>query len=210
MKQEMAKWNRWVFKRAPVKKKYKPFNKTIKNANQLKPMLQNTTFKKVVTKIFSKNTFKAAAAVGGVTVVGLAIDYINDYIQSNSGCFIKTKQSICKLESLSCCQPDPVENVSFCSFNVQYPDPCDNFNEDVENSCCKFCDCRYHDCLPSQTMECRRPTVGEALTHFSSGLTSSIWSILNQIFPWFAWILGIGATIVVIWLALLIYKKIRK
>ncbi|GIY64792.1 uncharacterized protein CEXT_420531 [Caerostris extrusa] len=65
---------------------------------------------------------------------------------------------------------------------------CNGFDEDVEQTCCRMCDCQFTNCLPNQTMECRRPSVGEALSHFSQSLTSNVWSFLGALMPWIYWV----------------------
>lgn len=203
----MAVWKKWVLRPAKVSRKFKPFTNTIKSAGQLSTLVaKNKALRKVINRVFSKFTVKLAL---GSTAVGVGISYINNYIQSNSGCFLKSHDTVCKVKELSCCQPEAVDNLSFCALNILHPDPCNGYDEDTEKSCCKLCDCKYQNCLPHQTMECRRPTVGEALAHYAGEITSSIWSVLDQIFPWMVWILGVAGSLLVAWIAYKIYRKLR-
>lgn len=100
--------------------------------------------------------------------------YVNDYIKQNSGCFLYEGDEIkCKVKELSCCQPDPVPELPFCNWNLDNSF-CNGYDEEKEDSCCQFCDCQHHTCLPNQELKCRRPTVGEALTYFSDKVSDNV------------------------------------
>lgn len=202
----MAAWKKWVFKRPKIGKSFKGFRGTVKNVKHLRSFVsKNDSLRRVISKVFTK---KGLVAVTAATVVGVGVSAINDYIQSNSGCFLKSENSVCKVKDLSCCQPDPVDELSFCSQTVQ-GDPCLNFDEDKEKSCCKLCDCQFYNCLPGQEMECRRPTIGEALAHYAQGLTLGAWNWVAYLVPLLYWAAGITTALIVLWIAWKIYKKTR-
>lgn len=157
----------------------------------------NSKLSKVVNKIFSK---KALIAVGAGTAIGYGIDSIWNYIESNSGCFKKKGDAVCKVRELSCCQPGPVNNV--CpGFSKQYVNACDGYDEDVQGSCCKFCDCNTLQCGPDEEVQCQRPTVADALTHFTHTLGSNVWSVLTNLFPFLPYLLYAAVAVLFIWIA---------
>lgn len=203
----MAGWKKWIARGPKTAKKFRTFNKTAKNAKHLSRIVKSDgALRKVLTSVFSKKGIVTAALA---TTVGVGVAHIDNYIQSNSGCFLKSLDgSVCKVEQLSCCQPEPVEGISTCPQVIQ-GNPCAGFDEDEEGSCCKLCSCEYNDCLPTQTMECRRPTIGEALTYYAQGLSSNMFGFLSNLFPILYWILGGAVTLLVIWLIWQIFKKTR-
>ncbi|GFT26034.1 uncharacterized protein NPIL_17051 [Nephila pilipes] len=202
----MVSWKKWVVKRPAVVGKFKAFKSTAKSAKHLQAMVKkNKALHQVIKSVFSKKAVKVTALA---TVVGVGVSYIDNYIQSNSGCFLHSGSSVCKVEALSCCQPDAVDKVSFCS-NTPVGDPCHGYDEDVEKSCCRLCDCQFYNCLPHQTMECRRPTIAEALSYYAQEMTSSVWSGLMFLVPWLVWIVGTGIALFVLWIAWYVYKKTR-
>lgn len=203
----MAVWKKFVLHPTKAARRFKTFSKTAKNVGHLEGLVKrNKALKTAIKAVFSKTTVKLTV---GATLVGVGVTYLNNYIQSNSGCFVKSHDAVCKVQALSCCQPEAVEKVPFCTLKIVQPDPCRGFDEEVEKSCCKWCDCQYHDCLPHQTMECRRPTIGDALGYYAQQWTSSIWDMLDNVFPWIAWVLGIGGVFLAVWLGLVLYKKAR-
>lgn len=204
----MAGWKKWIARGPKTAKKFKAFNKTAKNAKHLKIIVKNdSTLSRVFAKLFSKKTVFTAAVA---TTVGYGVSQVNSYIQSNSGCFLKSSdETVCKVAQLSCCQPEPVEGLSTCPQQI-LGSPCHGFDEDKEGECCKLCDCQYNDCLPNQTMECRRPTIGEALTYFSQSAASNVFSFLANVFPIVYWIGGGMVALLIFWITWTIYKKTRQ
>lgn len=193
----MAVWKKWVLKPAKTSRPFRRFAQTAKSVSHLNAIVKkNKALEFVIKRIFSKSTAKVAL---GATVVGVGISYINDYIQSNSGCFIKSNNSVCKVKELSCCQPEQVQDVPFCKMSLLKPDMCKGFNEDAEKSCCRYCDCTFNDCLPTQTMECRRPTISEALSHYAQAWTTSFWQAITDMFPWLIWMFSILAVLFAVW-----------
>ncbi|GBN05074.1 hypothetical protein AVEN_117943-1 [Araneus ventricosus] len=152
--------------------------------------------------IFNRKTFKYAAVT---TAVGFGISYVDNYIQSNSGCFVKSESSVCKVKELSWCQPKVVYNVPFCS-KSQPDNVCGGFNEDQEKTCCRLCYCKYYGCLPHQTVECRRPSVGDGFANAVKSFTSTFWEVLSEMFPLLYWVLGIGAGLIIL---LILFQKTR-
>lgn len=204
----MAVWKKWALKPVKTSRSFQRFATTAKSLNHLEAIVKkNKALKRAIGSLFNKTTAKLAV---GATAVGIGVSYINEYIQSNSGCFIKSNDSVCKVKELSCCQPDKVENVPFCSLSpLPLPDPCQGFNEDTENTCCRYCNCNVNHCLPHQTMECRRPTIAEALSHYAQRWTTSFWQAITDMFPWLIWILSILGVVIAMWLGRKIYKMVR-
>ncbi|GFQ87856.1 uncharacterized protein TNCT_735661 [Trichonephila clavata] len=103
----MVAWKKWVVKRPPVTGKFKAFKSTVKNAKHLQALVKkNKALQGVIKTIFSKKGVKVTALA---TVVGVGISYIDNYIQSNSGCFLHNGSSVCKVKLLSFCQPEAVD-----------------------------------------------------------------------------------------------------
>ncbi|GFQ84253.1 uncharacterized protein TNCT_539811 [Trichonephila clavata] len=126
----MVAWKKWVVKRPPVTGKFKAFKKTAKNVKHLQALVKkNKALQGVIKTIFSKKGVKVTALA---TVVGVGISYIDNYIQSNSGCFLHSGSSVCKVKSLSCCQPEAVDKVPYCPDQQTLGNPCNGYNEDVE------------------------------------------------------------------------------
>lgn len=177
----MAKGS-FVFKRIRVAKHLRPFKWVARSKRGLKNMVRNSeNLKKVIHGIFSKRGLKVAA-YGSIVAAGVASVWA--YIESNSGCFLKRDdQPVCKVQHLSCCQKGDLDNLPFCEESVQNLNVCDNFDEQKEKSCCRLCDCSHFQCLPGETMECQRPTVSTALTHFAENVGAGIWSGIVGIFP---------------------------
>lgn len=197
-----------VLKRPAIARKFKQFKRTVKNVKHLENIVKSDgALRKMIKKVFSKRGIKVA---GIATAVGVGAHYINDYIQSNSGCFVISGSSVCKVKNFSCCQPSKVDNVPFCLENPDYAKTCDGFDEDEEKSCCRLCDCNNYNCLPHQTMECRRPTIGEALSFYAKEATSSLLGFVNFLFPWLYWMFGAFIACISIWLAWKFYNRITK
>ncbi|GFS61845.1 uncharacterized protein TNCV_3651791 [Trichonephila clavipes] len=202
----MVAWKKWVVKRPPVTGKFKAFKSTVKNVKHLQAIVKkNKALQGVIKTIFSKKAVKVTALA---TVVGVGISYIDNYIQSNSGCFLHSGSSVCKVKALSCCQPEAVDKVPFCP-DQTLENTCNGYNEDVEKTCCRLCDCQYYNCLPHQRMECQRPTIAEALSYYAQEMTSSVWSAFMFLIPWLTWVVGTGIALLVIWIAWNVYKKTR-
>lgn len=203
----MGSWRKFVLRPALVARRFKPFAKTVKSVRHLSAMVsKNKALRLAMAGVFNKTTVKLAA---GATAIGVGVSYINNYIQSNSGCFLKTDEAVCKVQALSCCQPDAVDKLPFCPLQVAQPDPCLGYDEDQVASCCQWCDCQYQTCLPNQTMECRRPTIGEALAHYADTWTSSLWLALSNLFPWLVWVLSAGAALLAAWIGITFYKRLK-
>lgn len=199
-------FKKYVFKRPRVSKTFKEFDVVVKNRSALKRMVTSKkSLKKVFKKVFS---YKGLKVAGITTIVGLGVHHVMDYIQSNSGCFLKgPADSVCKVRAFSCCQKEPVHGVPFCDTSPSFMDTaCDGFDEDQEKSCCRLCDCQNFNCLPNQTMECQRPTVGEALTHFGQNVAKGVWSTLTTLFPWLSYLVMALAGFFFLWIASLTFK----
>lgn len=188
-----------LFNKVPrVSKKFKHFDFSIKNpkSKSVLPKSKSTATKAIDT-LTSK---KALAAMAGAAIVTGGSIYVNNYIDENSGCFLyENGEPHCKIKELSCCQPNPIDTLPFCNLNVDAK-ICDGFDEEDEGSCCKLCDCAYHDCLPNQSMKCRRPTYAEALTYLSDSVTENLLGFklfgnLKYILP----CLGILVAAVILW-----------
>lgn len=169
---------------------------------------KNNSLRKVITHVFSKKTL-AVATVSGAVAVGAAS--IMNYIESNSGCFKKNRDgSVCKVVELSCCQQDKLDNVPYCDGMTHYNTACDQFDEDVEKSCCRDCTCTKIGCDENEDMQCQRPTVADALTHFAQNVSSGIWSSIETFFPWISYVVyGFGIVLAVwllSWIAPFIYR----
>lgn len=201
--------NIFVLQKIPVSKKYAHLDKPIRGVKNIEKILKaNKKLNKAVGTIFNKKTF-AVAAVS--TTIGLAAFHVDNYIKSNSGCFLKKSNgSVCKVRELSCCQPDIAANINYCTPRILLAgggDPCKDYDEDKEASCCRLCSCNIYGCSPNDSMECRRPTVGEALSYFAQGISegiSSVWSKLFSFLPYLMGCMGIVALLVVI---VLVYKS---
>lgn len=195
---------KWVPRRAVVPKSLGKFKFVAKNAKSLRNFItRNKTLHHVVKKVFSKSTLKKVAIA---SVVGIGVQSIMSYIDSNSGCFLKGPRSVCKVKGLSCCQKDEIDQVPFCNepSSNALANACENFDEDVEKSCCRLCDCEHFGCLPGQSMECQRPTVAEAITHFAGDAASTLLSGVHAVAPWLWYVLyGVGALIFV-WVLVLV------
>lgn len=196
----MAKPRVFNFKPRKVNKRFRDFKFQTKSKAALQKLVaESKKLENVLKKLFNKKT---VMTVGIGSAVGIGITSIWNYIESNSGCFMKRNdQSVCKVRELSCCQQDQLDNVPFCDgFELHYQNICDNFNEEQEGSCCKLCTCDAFHCDSDETMQCQRPTVADALTHFAQTVGSGVWSTIDTIFPWLSYVFyGIGI-ILIIWL----------
>jgi hypothetical protein len=190
--------------RPRVSAKFKNFDVRVKGRKALRRMIQKDSFlRQTVKSLFSK---KGILAIGATTAVGIGITKIQEYIDANSGCFLfHNDDRICKVKSLSCCQNGPVQGIEFCKEETdELERVCDQFDEDdlsAQESCCLLCDCHgYGGCLPGETMECRRPTVAEAVSFFAqnavSGISGWIWNLFST------WIV-----VVVVLLAIVVLAK---
>jgi hypothetical protein len=206
----MTKLKKLFTKLVPsTKSKFKNFEKVpIKSLGKVSKRNDFTT---AVTKALGKHKKILGITVAVGTTVAVTTSLIENYIASNSGCFLLSEEHSCKVKELSCCQPDPVENLPFCNLPMAQSNICNQFNEDVEKSCCRLCSCAEQQCLPGQTMECRRPTVGDGLSYIVDSLASPFGNVLSPIWnilsSWFMWIIGIGGVIIIAWLALIMFRK---
>lgn len=136
--------------------------------------------------------------------MGYGIRSIVQYIESNLGCFLQDKESVCKVQSLSCCQKNSVEGVPFCDERLGMTNVCNNFNEEVEKTCCRLCNCEYYNCLPNQTLECQRPTIGEALTYFTQNVSDTV-LCLKSTFPCYIYMFYIFGGFIFIWILIKLF-----
>lgn len=208
----MTKYKKLFTKFVPSSKTaYKQFDAVpVKRLSSLK---RNNAFKKTAKTLFGKHKkFWGVTLVAGATTA-YAVTWVENYIASNSGCFLLSDDGACKVRELSCCQPDPVDNLSFCQLPIPQPEPCQHFNEDTEKSCCRFCDCKVQPCLPGQTLECRRPTVGQALSYLSENVTSTLlnWTspLWKTILSYVLWIAGIGSVFLGGWMLWVWIRNMR-
>lgn len=209
-KDSMIKRRVFNFKRPKVNKRFKDFKFKAKSKAALQTLVAGSKkLENVLKKLFNKKTLMAA---GVSTAVGLGISSIWDYIESNSGCFMKKNdRSICKVRELSCCQRGEMDNVPSCSgISPDYNNVCDNFDEEREDSCCKLCTCEAFRCDHDETMQCQRPTVAEALTHFAQTLGSGVWSSVEAIFPWISYFLYAIGVIFALWLWSLVSPHVTR
>lgn len=179
-------------RRQKIHKKFESFKMKPKSKAEVNILVgKKSDFKKVVQHLFSKKTL-AVAGVGGA--VGFGVTSIWNYIESNSGCFKKNSDgSVCKVRELSCCQPKQLEDIPYCDGWNHYQNLCNQFDEEQEGSCCKLCTCKDVLCNENEEMQCQRPTVAEALSHFAENLSSGVWSGVTTLFPWVSYIVyGIG------------------
>lgn len=149
--------------------------------------------KKLGKKILTK---KGITYTGAVAAIGITSQYVTDYIRNNSGCFLYDKDGkhICKIRDLSCCSmidvPKPLKFCDDLSEKNTLPklfkndqSPCFNYKDEGIESCCKYCDCLYHNCDEGLTMKCQNPTVGEAMSHIAGTVGSGILNTTLTIFP---------------------------
>lgn len=158
------------FKPKHVVKPSKHFKVFAKSKHGLKLIVEKSKkLKGVMNKIFSKKGL-AVAAVGGA--IGIGIDSVWNYIDSNTGCFKKNVDgSVCKYRELSCCHKTQSNEIPLCDGAQAMKNICDDYDEDNEQqSCCKLCSCEFLNCLPTETMECQKPTVGDALNAFTQNV----------------------------------------
>ncbi|KMQ83657.1 hypothetical protein RF55_19443 [Lasius niger] len=184
---------------AKVKPKYRQFNRSFGRVPPLKRfILKNKHLQKTVKHVFSKTglTFVTAASLATY-----AATQISSFIHNNSGCFLfENDEIVGKMKNLSCCQKESIQHVKDLGLfaDTAPSNACDGYDNDdddedaekeKEDTCCRFCDCKYHDCAVNQRMECRRPTVGEALTHFSKDAIGWIGRTLGALMPFLKYIL---------------------
>lgn len=153
-----------------VKVYFDDLNVNVKDKVQLEAALRKSSKVKRVLKAATNKKILIGGAVAGGTIAYLTQKSM-DYIQKNTGCFLHTSDAWCKVEHLSCCNPGLFEGVEFCT-NLTAPDSsaCDGYDEAKEESCCRQCDCESQKCGPEEYLECRRPTVNEALTKVLNNL----------------------------------------
>lgn len=192
------------FKSTPkVDKKYKLFKQDkVKSKNNLTTLVSSKPkLRQAINTLFSKKGLVTLTITAGLgTGIGAGTAFVWNYIESNSGCFKKLADgTICKIQPLSCCQKGPLDNVPFCQGYNLYEKICDNFDEDLEGSCCKNCSCLEVGCEENESMQCQRPTVAEALTHFAHSVSSGFWSFLENIFPWIRYVFYVMGGIFIIY-----------
>lgn len=188
----MAKQRVFDFRPRKVSKRFQDFKFKKKSKAALEHFVEGSKkLQNILKNLFNKKT---VGAVVITSAVGVGISSIWDYIESNSGCFMKRNdQSVCKVRELSCCQKGELDNVPFCDgFSSHFQSACDDYKEE-DDSCCKECSCEKFHCDADESMQCQRPTVADALTHFAQSIGSSVWSSVDAIFPWLSYVLyGIG------------------
>lgn len=200
---------KWLRVKPKVDPKFKAFKMTSKGVDDLTLVVKkNKSLGKSIKSVF-KYTRNAAVLATTSTLVGIGIYEINKYIKTNSGCFLISSKSTCKVKELSCCQPTPVAGLHTCPQKL--PDKtCHLFDEGREGSCCRLCDCANYGCAGDQTMECRRPSVGDALSFFASNVSSSMWNAILTAIPGLYWIVICLMAVVGTWLGLTFWSKARR
>lgn len=197
------------FKLEDVDPKFSTHKIVVKSLDDLNTTVaKNTKLKTVIDGVFNKKVATAGAvgAVAGGSAYG-----IWSFIKSNSGCFKKTGNEIkCKVKELSCCQKESVRDLPNCEGLDHLANVCENFDEDKENSCCRLCNCSTTNCEGDEEMVCQRPTIGDALTHFSKQVGSGLWSAIETIFPWASYVLYAFLSILALWLLSLAGPWINK
>lgn len=131
-----------------------------------------------------KNILKTGGKItlGGVaagTAVGLSSKFINDYVIGNSGCFLeKENGEVCKMNLLSCCNPNESSYVKSCSADMIQrlgipENACDQYDETHPN-CCRKCENEQYNFQKDEKLVCRRANTAQALSYFANNVTSSI------------------------------------
>lgn len=196
-----------------IPKKFEAFKTTPKGIRGLmKTVRTNKHLQKAMNAFSVKKTLYAA---GGSTAVGFLAKFIVDYIHNNSGCFMYNGSKTCKVKELSCCQPEPVHGVPFCDLPKvsERGDPCHGFDEDRVGSCCIMCDCKNQVCTEGQTMECRRPTVSEALAaaaeNIAKGVGENFLGFLKYFTKKLSWIFGIVGAILLGGFVWFVWNKVK-
>lgn len=199
--------------RQKIHKKYESFKMKAKSQGELNKIVhKRSDLKHAIEKLFSK---KALIVAGVGSAVGIGVTSIWNYIESNSGCFKKNPDgSVCKVRELSCCQPEELENITYCDNMNLYHAICDQYDEEQEQSCCKLCDCTQVGCDEQETMQCQRPTVADALTHFAQNVSSGVWSGIETLFPWLSYVVyGVGilfALWILSWVGPFLYRLLPR
>lgn len=183
--------------------KFKAYGKKlVRNVGKLNTMLKtDTLLKRAFNSVFNKNFLKRA---GIAATVGVGAHLVIKYIDTNSGCFLKDTSNVrCKVRNFSCCQKNAINELPFCPEDSD-TDPCgNNFDEDKENSCCRLCSCEYYDCQPGQKLECQRPSIGEALSHFTSEALTGIAGLIPGLDSFFYIVAGF----ILLWIILTLFRK---
>lgn len=129
-------------------------------------------------------------------------------ISENTGCFLFDENgTVCKMKELSCCQNSEAGVPSCTPFKTILPNACDGYDEKSQKSCCRQCDCKYHNCLPTQPLECRQSTIGDALSYFQQSLTQSFLGLLATSIIKYLFIAGIVLLVIVIGVIFHLYFK---
>ena len=172
----------------------KAFIKLAKSSKPLRKLSKN-----LGKKILNKKT----ASIGlGTTAIGLTAQYVAEYIENNSGCFLYDENGklICKVRKLSCCSPEKTSEL--CNFCEDHPklfindkdfkstNICESYINKKTKSCCEYCDCIFHKCEKDEKMKCNTPTINEALSNLAGKVGSGILNTTLSIFP-FLKIIGI-------------------
>lgn len=192
-----------------IHRKFQSIKLNPKSKKHLDELLQKrSNVKKLIGNVFSK---KGLAVAGVGTAVGVGVSSIWNYIESNSGCFMKKQNgSVCKVQELSCCQKATLDNVANCAGMEHYQNVCEHYDEDQEQSCCKLCSCDHVGCYDQEEVRCQKPTVADALTHFAESVQSGVWSAVESVFPWASYVLYAALTLLALWLLNLALPFIKK
>lgn len=133
---------------------------------------------KLKDKSLVKKLFTSKLLLGGGVVSTLSAVYVDHYIKGNTGCFLESKENICKIKELSCCNPYESKYIETCSdeiikrLNID-KNTCLNYDLNDPN-CCKKCDCQHYSCEVDEKMFCRKATIAESLTYFKDNMISSV------------------------------------
>lgn len=183
--------------------------KYLKKVTELDTLAKKDSFlKKALDTITLKRAVFGTIAIAGVSY-GAAV--VQNYKHENTGCFLYTGNSVCKVKELSCCNKKSSSEIAFCNpnqLNPHFPiDACNNYDEENE-PCCRQCDCQYYNCKPNQKLICKKTSYSDALAHLtriaSKGILNSVYDILNSSGFIQAFIIGF----VIIIVAILFFKFI--
>lgn len=177
------------------KRVVKIFNKTPKVKSDLKFLKSidapktdlelATQIKGIKNKSLVKRILASKVIIGSGIAIGISAAYVDNYMKGNTGCFLVKGDEVCKLTALSCCNPYTSSYMETCDaqtvkrLNID-KNACNNYLLN-DASCCKKCDCQYHDCEKDETMSCRKSTVAEAVTFFTDNMVTGVSDTIHNI-----------------------------
>lgn len=190
----------------------KSIKKVPKTDADLKEHISTIKKKSFARRLMTSKIFIGSAATG-ITAITLSSVFIDNYIKGKTGCFLESKDNVCKILDLSCCNREESTYIPKCSDEIIKRlkvdrTSCANYDFINAKNCCEKCNCIDHSCEPDEKMSCHRATAAEAISYFAENINTSVSNMIYDLLSSSIVIKYVIISFFVLIIGLIVYKFI--